>query len=102
MTRPRWIVAGLVLSMGLFADADVKLPAIFSDNMLLQKGEKTPVFGDAAPGEKVTVKVGQASGEATAGQDGTWRVVLDTREVRGAVEVSVQGANALTVKNVLV
>src|SRR5215212_498974 len=56
--------------------ADVKLPAIFSDNMVLQRSEKAPFFGTADKGEKVTVKVGQASAEATAGDDGKWRATL--------------------------
>jgi sialate O-acetylesterase len=35
--------------------AEVKLPAIIGDNMVLQQGKQTPIWGWAEPGEKVTV-----------------------------------------------
>jgi sialate O-acetylesterase len=84
------------------AFADVKLPAVFSDNMVLQKSEKALVFGTADKGEKVIVKIGSSVADTTAGDDGRWRVALDTRGVQGAIDVSIKGNNALTIKNVLV
>ena len=89
MKAIQWAAAAAVSVLGLSALADVKLPAVFSDNMVLQRMEKAPFFGTADKGEKVTVKVGQASAEATAGDDGKWRATLDTRGLRGPVEVTV-------------
>jgi len=87
----------------LTATADVKLPAVFSDNMVLQKAEKAPFFGTADKGEKVTIKVGDASAEATAGDDGKWRATIDSRNLPATpVDVTVSGKNSLTIKNVLV
>src|ERR1051325_8563767 len=43
-----------ILSMAGPALADVKLPRIISDNMVLQQGVKTPIWGWAEPGQKVT------------------------------------------------
>jgi len=70
--------------------------------MVLQKSDKAPFFGTADKGEKVTVKVGDASGEATAGDDGKWKLFVDTRGVKGAVDVSVAGNNSIAIRNVLV
>ena len=84
------------------AHGEVRLPTIFSDNMVLQKSDKAPFFGTADKGEKVTVKVGDASGEATAGDDGKWKLFVDTRGVKGAVDVSVAGNNSIAIRNVLV
>src|SRR3954470_2204670 len=98
MRNLSWLV-GIGLGVASYsATADVKLPAVFSDNMVLQRMEKAPFFGTADKGEKVTVKVGQASAEATAGDDGKWRATLDTRELRGPVEVSVAGNNSIAIK----
>src|SRR4051812_50050610 len=70
----RLAVAGVAAALTCPALADVKLPAVFSDNMVLQRAEKCPVFGWADKGEKVTVKVGgNAPAEATAGEDGKRR-----------------------------
>ena len=58
------------------ARADVKLPSIFGDHMVLQQEMKVPVWGTADPGEKVTVTVGDHTASATAADDGRWRVHL--------------------------
>ena len=44
------------------AAADVRLPAVFSDHMVLQREAPVPVWGWANPGEKVTVAIGDVSG----------------------------------------
>jgi sialate O-acetylesterase len=56
--------------------AEVKMPAIFGDHMVLQQGQKVPVWGTADPGEKVTVIVGDHAGGATADDKGKWRIDL--------------------------
>jgi sialate O-acetylesterase len=56
--------------------AEVKLPAIFGDHMVLQQEMKVPVWGTADPGEKVTVIVGDHTGTAIADDKGKWRIDL--------------------------
>jgi len=46
--------------------ADVKVPSIFGDHMVLQQDASLPVWGDADAGEKVTVTVGADTDSATA------------------------------------
>jgi sialate O-acetylesterase len=98
------VTAALCGWLAAFASADVKLPAIFSDNMVLQRSGKTPVFGWADKGEKVSVKIGGASAEAMAGDNGKWMAMLDTSGIDAGspVEVSVSGNNSIAIKNVLV
>jgi sialate O-acetylesterase len=98
----------IVLACGMLlvaaaAQADVKLPAIFSDHMVLQSGVEAPVWGWADPGEEVTVSVGEQSAKATAGADGKWSVKLPKLAAGGPHTLAVKGkANALAVKDVLV
>ena len=50
----RWRVVGLsfiLLSMGTYASAEVKLPKLISDNMVLQQGMKVRIWGTADPSE---------------------------------------------------
>ena len=60
----------IFLVLGLFAslttEAKVTLPAIFSDNMVLQQNAQVNVWGKATPGEKVTVKASWADKVVTA------------------------------------
>ena len=74
-----WSSLAVALSLGFpltAARADVALPALFSDNMVLQRNAPVPVLGTADPGERVTVSVAGKSATATAGPDGHWRVTL--------------------------
>lgn len=100
---PFWLlVMGLVVTVCPLA-ADVSLPAIFSDHAVLQKSGRVPVWGRAEPGEKVSVTLGQAKAETTAGEGRRWEVVLDlSRSGPGPFNLVVQGANTLTVSDVLV
>jgi sialate O-acetylesterase len=84
------------------ARADVKLPAVIGDNMVLQQNAKLPIWGTAEPGEQVTVTIGGQKATATAGADGRWVVKLDALKAGGPHELTVTGKNNITIKNVLV
>ena len=53
--------------------ADVSLPAIFSDHMVLQKAAKVPIWGKATSGEAVTVILNGQTVKTKAAKDGKWR-----------------------------
>jgi sialate O-acetylesterase len=93
--------ASLVCLTGSGARADVTLRRIFSDNMVLQQGVAVPVFGTAANGERVTVTFAGQTVSATAA-DGKWLVKLQPLKAGGPFEMTVEGNNKLTLKNVLV
>ena len=90
------LVAGIVR-------ADVKLPAVFTDHLVLQRGKAVPVWGTADAGEEVTVTFADQSKKATAGQDGAWKVALDKLEASTEPrELKVKGKNEIALKDVLV
>jgi len=97
----------LLLPAALFfacgtAGADVQLPRIFSDNMLLQRGVEAPIWGKADPGEKVTVTLGDERASATADENGRWMAKLAPLEAGGPFQLTVEGKNTVTLENVLV
>ncbi|QOV90729.1 sialate O-acetylesterase [Humisphaera borealis] len=93
----------MVTALASPANAEVKLPNVLSDHMVLQADRKVPIWGAATAGEKVTVKFRDQQKEATAGNDGKWRVELDALKAGGAAdEMTVSGTNKLAIKNVLV
>src|SRR5690348_2931867 len=55
----------------------VRLPAVFSDHMVVQADASVPVWGWAAPGEEVTVALAGQSKSTKTGADGKWKVALD-------------------------
>ncbi|MEI6165628.1 MAG: sialate O-acetylesterase [bacterium] len=83
--------------------AEVTLPPIFSAHAVLQKAAKVPIWGRAAPGEKVTVTLDKATAETTADATGKWRTTLDlSQSSPGPFALIVKGKNQLTVEDVLV
>jgi sialate O-acetylesterase len=96
------VLVGVLLA-AVPAEAGVKLPALFSDNMVLQQGMKLPVWGWAPPGAAVTVGVAGQTVKATADKDGAWRVVLEPLKPGPALEMTVaSGSQTVRLKNVLV
>jgi len=83
--------------------ADVKLPAIFGDHMVLQEGMKLPIWGTADPAEAVTVTLGDQTAKTTADSNGKWRVEFPP--IAGGphpVTVGVTGKNSITLNDVLI
>ena len=65
---------------------------IFADHAVLQRDRPITVWGTAAPGETVTVKLGERSVTALAARDGKWRAVLPAMTAGGPYMLSVGGA----------
>ena len=80
--------------------AAVVVPAIFSDHAVLARREKVPVFGKAAPGEKVVVSFNNQQRETVAGMNGKWRVDLNLADSpEGPFELKI---NNIVIKDVIV
>ena len=84
------------------AHAEVKLPALFSDHLVLQQDTTVPVWGWAAPGEEVTVSIKGQKQSTKADAEGKWKVQLAKLSPGEPTELSVKGTNEITVHDVLV
>ena len=88
------------------APADVKLHPLFTDNMVLQREADVPVWGTAAPGEEVTLRLAAPGGgaqlvDAKADDKGNWKAVLSTRGGVGpGFTLTVSGKNTVRLTNV--
>lgn len=99
----RTIFVALVLVLaGAIAQAEVRLAQIFSDHLVLQRGQAIPVWGWARPGEQVRVELNQQSSRTTADGRGRWRALLKAEAAGGPYSLVVQGDNSITVEDVLV
>ncbi len=91
----------LLLSLAAQARADVRLPGLFSDNMVLQQEARVPVWGWANEGEEVKVTFRGHTVSAKA-KNGKWMVKLAALKAGGPDTLVVQGKNRLELHNVLV
>jgi sialate O-acetylesterase len=82
--------------------ADPRLPALFSDHMVLQRGRPLPVWGRADAGEEITATLGGSTSRTRATADGRWRVDLPPQEAGGPFTLTVAGRSTVRVRDVLV
>lgn len=93
----------LFISCAALARADVKLPALFSDHMVVQADTQVPVWGWAKAGEEVSVALGAESKSTKTGADGKWKVMLEPMKATDQPQtLTVKGANTVTAKDVLI
>ena len=98
------VLLALLLPSALLLAEDIRVAHIFSDHMVLQRESAVPVWGWGDPGAKVTVTTSwnAAKAEAKVGQDGTWRLYLQTGEAGGPYTVTVKSGNkTITLEDVL-
>ena len=98
---PPILLAAAVLT-ALPATADVRLPKIFTDNMMLQRDLPVRVWGWADAGEAVTVTLSGKSASAKTGVNCQWAVELPAIKTGENLELTVKGKNTLTLKNILI
>lgn len=85
------------------ARANVTMPSIFGDHMVLQKEMKIPVWGWANPGEDVTVTFAGQRAATTADDQGNWRVDLDKTPANASPQtLTVTGRNTIAFHDVLI
>lgn len=83
--------------------ADVKLPSVISNNMILQRDFEVPIWGTAQPGEKVTVELGEQKQTTEADKEGKWSVKLSKMKANSKGQtLTVSGKNKVEIKDVLI
>ncbi len=93
----------LLAALALTARAELKLPAIIGDHMVLQQQLANPIWGWDTPGTEVTVTFAGQTKSGKAGADGKWTVKLDPVPANAnPATISIKGSSAKELKNVLV
>lgn len=83
--------------------ADVRCSPLFGEHMVLQRDQPVPIWGEAAPGEKVAVSFAGRTRTVTADAAGRWRVTLDALPANTTPQtLTIRGENTLTFEDVLV
>ncbi|MFT7676394.1 MAG: sialate O-acetylesterase [Planctomycetota bacterium] len=96
------ITIPLLLSCISSARADVRMPALFGDHMVLQRETSARVWGWADPGEAVAVRASwsEQAASTVAADDGSWSVHLQTPEAGGPHTLTIQGQNTIELADV--
>ena len=95
----------VTLAMGSVTDAcaDVRLPAIFSDHMVLQQNIGIRIWGWADPGESIDVQLAGNTVQATADAQGNWQAVLPKMKAsKESVTLQVRAKNTIRISDILI
>jgi sialate O-acetylesterase len=99
--RGKLLASSLIFS-GLVMNAQVRLPSIISDHMVIQQNMPVRVWGWADPGEKVTITLNEQKAAVSTGKDGKWRLTLPAMKAGGPYILTVKGKNLITLNDVMV
>ena len=90
----------LLISEAAFAD--IKLPQIIRDSMVIQRDKPIIIWGWASPGEKVKISFNGRHTGTVVGSDGKWQLKLSAAKAGGPYEMRLQGNNLIVLRDVLV
>jgi sialate O-acetylesterase len=95
----------VVLSIFLqFSRANISLPEIFSDNMILQQNSFVTIWGWAKTGETIVMKADWMDKDMSTQTDteGNWKITIKTPPAGGPYNIHLKGYNEVILKNVLI
>ena len=102
------MIRNLILFLLCYATvtfSQTKLPAFFSDNMVLQQQSNVPFWGKSIPNKSIIVKTSWDNKEyrVKVNQDSTWKVKVSTPIAsQKSYTVTVVAEKKITIKNVLI
>ena len=103
--KPSFFLQSLLLLAcmlsGQAAHAEVRLPAIISNHMLVQADANPRIWGWASPGEKIEVKYPGKTLKTVADANGEWHIFLGKIKAGTKFDLTVSGTNSISVKDVL-
>jgi sialate O-acetylesterase len=82
--------------------AEVRLPGLVSDGMVLQRNVPLNIWGWASPGEAITLQFSKNVYRISTGTDGRWQVALPPMKAGGPFDMQIDGSNHLAVHNIVV
>ncbi|MEP7376730.1 MAG: sialate O-acetylesterase [Chitinophagaceae bacterium] len=101
-TKKIIVILFFLLSVLPVVTAQVKLPRLIRDSMILQRDVTIKIWGWAAKGEKITVRFNGKSFKAIAAVDGKWFVWFPAMNVGGPYTMNITGRNKIILKDILI
>ncbi len=96
------IISCVLVLLSASAFAQVKLPQLIRDSMVLQRDAKINIWGWASKDEKVTIKFNNKTYKTTTGNDGKWALQLAPMKAGGPYAMNISGKNKITLHDILI
>jgi len=82
--------------------AQVRLPQLVSDGMVLQRDAPLKIWGWAAPSEKISMTFNGKTYKTTASSDGKWHIMMKALEAGGPYTMNISGSNRIQLRDILI
>nr|WKN34199.1 sialate O-acetylesterase [Tunicatimonas sp. TK19036] len=103
MIRSTCLLLCLGISLSFSVTAQITLPQLFSDHMVLQRDQPIPIWGKAAPKEKIQITFNNKSYTAKADNAGQWKTELPATQAGGPYTINIQSKSGTeTLDDVLI
>src|SRR6266496_4886805 len=98
------IVVAVCICLLIFqiSSAQVRLPRLIRDSMILQRDVKIKIWGWASAGEKLTIKFNGKKLKAIADKDGKWLAWLSPMKAGGPYMMNIDASNHISIKDILI
>lgn len=100
VNRKRFQIVAFFLAISFSAQAQIRLPKLISDNMVLQRDQPIKIWGWASPKEKITLVLNKKNFKTTTATDGKWEIQLPPQSASSGLEIALKGTNEITLKNI--
>ncbi len=87
--RKRTLLALLTVLLSIASHAQIRLPKVFGDNMVMQRGIQIPVWGNSTPGAQIIAKLGDIQTTTRADKEGKWKVKFPVFKAGGPYELEI-------------
>ncbi|MBC7947636.1 MAG: sialate O-acetylesterase [Chitinophagaceae bacterium] len=98
----RILLISILTFVGLVAGAQVRLPKLISDGMVLQRDTELRIWGWASNGEKVAIKFNGRNLKTTTGNDGKWSIRFPSMKAGGPYAMEIVAKNRLLLNNIMI
>lgn len=94
------LAAGWLLLSHALCVAQIRLPRLISDGMVLQRDQPLKIWGWASPKEKVQLIFNKKTYKTTTSENGKWEIQLPAQTAQTNVEMILKGKNEIKLKNI--
>jgi sialate O-acetylesterase len=94
------ITAGLIISLS--ANAQIKLPRLIRDSMILQRDCNIRLWGWASKGESIKIRFNGKTYHTKTGDDGAWMVRISPLSAGGPYTMEITGSNKIVLHDILI
>ncbi|AXB56838.1 sialate O-acetylesterase [Flavobacterium fluviale] len=91
----------LALIITFSVNAQIKLPRLISDGMILQRDTKVNIWGWASANENIELDFKGKKYKTTTSEEGKWSIQLPSQKAGGPFEMTLKGTNTIVLKNIL-